>query len=440
MARRAPPAPEEELGHLPDARPPRASGCRRRRRGRRRTSAATACSTSAAAGSPTTRTSRRARASTSASTSTSTTRIADLLGPVEDLPVEDASFEVVLCTQVLEHAGDPDQAVSELHRVTTPGRARARLDARRAGLPPGARGPLALDAHAASSSSSCGTATGRSVEVHPAGGTATCLAAMTGIYVDMLFRRVHLTPIAKGLVWLLNTTGAALDRRVAGAPRDAARLDLPQLPRRRGETGVSREPRARHRRRRVHRLEPRPRAARARRLRARPRQLLDRQPRQPRRARRRDRRGRAAELRARAQRRARERGRLPPRRARLRAALRPGPADDERRQRRGHAQRPARRAGRGRAPRRLRLVLVGVRQLGRAAGARDRALSTRSRPTASPSSRPSATASPSAASTTRSRPSCCGYFNVFGPRQNPHSQYAAAVPLFITAIADRRAR
>jgi UDP-glucose 4-epimerase len=27
------------------------------------------------------------------------------------------------------------------------------------------------------------------------------------------------------------------------------------------------------------------------------------------------------------------------------------------------------------------------------------------------------------------------YFNVFGPRQNPHSEYAAAVPLFITAVA-----
>src|SRR5207244_12230459 len=26
------------------------------------------------------------------------------------------------------------------------------------------------------------------------------------------------------------------------------------------------------------------------------------------------------------------------------------------------------------------------------------------------------------------------YFNVFGPRQSPHSQYAAAVPLFIAAI------
>src|SRR5947199_6080883 len=28
------------------------------------------------------------------------------------------------------------------------------------------------------------------------------------------------------------------------------------------------------------------------------------------------------------------------------------------------------------------------------------------------------------------------YFNVFGPRQSPHSQYAAVVPLFVTAIAN----
>ena len=31
------------------------------------------------------------------------------------------------------------------------------------------------------------------------------------------------------------------------------------------------------------------------------------------------------------------------------------------------------------------------------------------------------------------------YFNVFGPRQNPHSQYAAVVPLFFSAIQDGRA-
>ena len=45
------------------------------------------------------------------------------------------SFDVVLCTQVLEHAADPAAAVRELRRVDAPGRARARLDARRAGVP-----------------------------------------------------------------------------------------------------------------------------------------------------------------------------------------------------------------------------------------------------------------------------------------------------------------
>jgi UDP-glucose 4-epimerase len=31
------------------------------------------------------------------------------------------------------------------------------------------------------------------------------------------------------------------------------------------------------------------------------------------------------------------------------------------------------------------------------------------------------------------------YFNVFGPRQDPHSQYSAVIPLFITAMLDGRA-
>src|SRR5437763_16805493 len=34
---------------------------------------------------------------------------AELLGAVEALPVEDAAFDVVLCTQVLEHCDDPPQ-------------------------------------------------------------------------------------------------------------------------------------------------------------------------------------------------------------------------------------------------------------------------------------------------------------------------------------------
>ena len=192
---------------------------------------------------------------------------------------------------------------------------------------------------------------------------------------------------------------------------------------------------ARHRRRRLHRLEPRAGAARARRRGARARQLLDRLAGEPRGARRRDRRGRAAQLRARPQRRPRRRGRLPPRRARLGAALGAGPAHLERRQRRGHAERAARRARRGRAPRRL--LVVDARCTGRAA-----TLPTREDSPPDP-------ISPYGVAKLAAERYCIAfsrvyeafetvvlrYFNVFGPRQSPTSQYAAVVPLFITAIA-----
>src|SRR4051794_32763285 len=46
---------------------------------------------------------------------------AELEGAVEALPVEDGAFDVVLCTQVLEHVADPALAVRELARVTAPG-------------------------------------------------------------------------------------------------------------------------------------------------------------------------------------------------------------------------------------------------------------------------------------------------------------------------------
>ena len=71
---------------------------------------------------------------------------AELRGAVEDLPVEDASYDVVLCIQVFEHCDDPARAVSELARVTAAGRPGARLDARRDGVPPVAGRLLAVDA------------------------------------------------------------------------------------------------------------------------------------------------------------------------------------------------------------------------------------------------------------------------------------------------------
>ena len=83
-------------------------------------SAATASSTSAAARSPTSRCSRRTPTSYVGVDPVDNPK-AELKGSVEELPVEDASFDVVLCNQVLEHCDDPVKAVSELRRVTAPG-------------------------------------------------------------------------------------------------------------------------------------------------------------------------------------------------------------------------------------------------------------------------------------------------------------------------------
>jgi SAM-dependent methyltransferase len=138
---------------------------------------------------------------------------ADLFGSVEELPVGDGSFEVVLCTQVLEHTVDPDQAVRELWRVTAPG---GRVLASTHGVQ--VYHPAPVDhwrwTHTGLELLFTRNGTWRSLTVRPAGGAATCLAAMTATYVHLLFRRAHLTPLAKGLIWLLNTTSAGLDRRV----------------------------------------------------------------------------------------------------------------------------------------------------------------------------------------------------------------------------------
>jgi len=138
---------------------------------------------------------------------------ADLIGQIEDLPVADDSFELVLCTQVLEHAGVPDQAISELYRVTAPG---GRVLASTHGVQ--VYHPAPVDhwrwTHTGLELLFLRNAAWESVTVTPAGGTATCLAAMSAIYLDLLFRRAHLTPVAKGLVWALNSSGPALDARV----------------------------------------------------------------------------------------------------------------------------------------------------------------------------------------------------------------------------------
>jgi SAM-dependent methyltransferase len=135
--------------------------------------------------------------------------VADLRGPVEALPVEDASFDLVLCTQVLEHCDDPAQAVRELRRVTAPG---GRVLASTHGVQ--VYHPSPQDywrwTHRGLARLFEEGAEWQSVEVTPGAGTATCLAMLLGTYVEIALRR---TPVARGPVWLLNRSAAALDGR-----------------------------------------------------------------------------------------------------------------------------------------------------------------------------------------------------------------------------------
>jgi SAM-dependent methyltransferase len=137
---------------------------------------------------------------------------AELRGPVEALPVEDGSFDLVLCNQVLEHCDDPAQAVKELRRVTAPG---GRVLASTHGVM--AYHPSPTDywrwTHAGLAKLFGENAAWASVRVTPASGTTACLGMIASLYLDLALRRLRLGPLARPLVAAINTVAAAVDAR-----------------------------------------------------------------------------------------------------------------------------------------------------------------------------------------------------------------------------------
>jgi SAM-dependent methyltransferase len=143
---------------------------------------------------------------------------ADLVGPVEALPVGDAAFDVVLCNQVLEHCDDPAQAVRELRRVLAPG---GRVLASTHGVQVYHPSPNDLWrwTHAGLERLFRQNAEWAALSVRPGAGTAACVGMLIAHYVELLFGRIRLRRAAAPLVGVLNAAAAALDARI-GPLRD----------------------------------------------------------------------------------------------------------------------------------------------------------------------------------------------------------------------------
>jgi SAM-dependent methyltransferase len=137
---------------------------------------------------------------------------AELRGSVEALPIEDASFDVVLCNQVLEHCDDPRAAVHELRRVTGPG---GRVLASTHGVM--AYHPSPTDywrwTHAGLEKLFAENGAWASVRVTPASGTTACLGMLLSLYLDLSFRRLRLGAVARPLVAGINAFAEGIDGR-----------------------------------------------------------------------------------------------------------------------------------------------------------------------------------------------------------------------------------
>jgi len=137
---------------------------------------------------------------------------AELRGSVEALPVDDRSFDIVLCNQVLEHCDDPAQAVRELSRVTSPG---GRVLASTHGVMPYHPSPTDYWrwTHAGLEKLFADNGTWASVSVTPASGTTACLAMIISLNVSLALRRIRLGASARPFVAALNAIAERIDTR-----------------------------------------------------------------------------------------------------------------------------------------------------------------------------------------------------------------------------------
>ena len=132
------------------------------------------------------------------------------------IPLPDASFDLVLCLQLLEHAGDPAAVVGELSRLVRRG---GRVLAATHGT--SVYHPDPVDhwrwTHSGLELLFAANGSWRSLSVEPGGGTASCLAMLASFYLGVVGRRVKLGAMTVRMTRLINAAGERLDERADSA-------------------------------------------------------------------------------------------------------------------------------------------------------------------------------------------------------------------------------
>jgi SAM-dependent methyltransferase len=136
--------------------------------------------------------------------------MADLEGTVEAIPVADASFDLVLCTQTLEHVDDPRIAVRELRRVVAPG---GRVLASTHGVQVYHPNPSDLWrwTHAGLERLFEENGDWSSVTVTPGSGTTACIGMLVATYIHLFAKRARAPVLGVPLIAAVNASARAID-------------------------------------------------------------------------------------------------------------------------------------------------------------------------------------------------------------------------------------
>ena len=136
---------------------------------------------------------------------------AELEGTVEEIPVPEGSFELVLCTQTLEHVEDPSRAVRELRRVVAPG---GRVLASTHGVQ--VYHPNPGDywrwTHAGLERLFRENAFWSTVTVTPGSGTTACIGMLVSTYMALLAKRARVPALADPFIAAVNAVARTIDR------------------------------------------------------------------------------------------------------------------------------------------------------------------------------------------------------------------------------------